>query len=645
MFRNLHAKLANAVGASSASARAGLVITTSRTNSVMLGRRFSSKNGANTANANGNTAASADSAVIGYYQGDSPSLERFTATAFALNDKLNNSLFTMLEQANFSGALGEARVLYPPTPDDHPSDAPPLPVRVAVVGLGKRAAAANGTSMSKEAAWQTARKAAATGVKALQGVGAKKIAVEAFADSPRAVAEGATLALYSFDHLKTKASTDSSSSSTQSSSLASEASSTTSSESTTTPDVLLLSRTADPVPASSATPTQGTPLSPDAFKTGRILAQAQNLARHLMEMPANLLTPTIFASTAEREFADLPHVTVTVRDEAWVLKHGMHAFHAVAKGSKEPLRFVEVAYRGRNLLGSDPEQTARVQVNQDEVAVEKREDVIDLVLVGKGVTFDSGGVSIKPAAGMALMRGDMGGAATVLAATHAVARLGLPINLTTLIPLAENMPSGSAVKPGDVVRASNGLTIEIDNTDAEGRLLLADALFYATTHLRPRAIIDVATLTGAIDVALGRQYAGVFATHEALWAKIHKAAQVAGDPVWRMPLDPSYLAAMQSSVADLKNAGDRSAGACTAAAFLYQFLRPALPAKAALAVEPLANGDLPAPCPWAHVDMAGVMHHGKAVDAMNGAGMTGRPTRVLVEVVRGLIEERKVRDE
>ncbi|KNE60836.1 hypothetical protein AMAG_06602 [Allomyces macrogynus ATCC 38327] len=236
-----------------------------------------------------------------------------------------------------------------------------------------------------------------------------------------------------------------------------------------------------------------------------------------------------------------------------------------------------------------------------------------------------------------------GGAATVLSAVHGLARLGTRVNVTALIPLCENMPSSSATKPGDVVRAANGLTIEIDNTDAEGRLLLGDALFHATSFHARSAIIDVATLTGAMDVALGRQYSGVFTNSDALWMRFARAARVTGDKAWRMPLDDGYLDAMKSHVADLKNAGDRSAGACTAAIFLKQFLAPADPEVGTAKVEgeeethPVVQaGRAPT---WAHVDIAGVMHYGAAEGVYNVKGMSGRPTRLLMELVRLVGEE------
>ncbi|KAI9217152.1 cytosol aminopeptidase family, catalytic domain-containing protein [Blastocladiella britannica] len=576
------------------------------------------------------------------------SLDLLTATAFAVNDRTNNALFSQLEHANFSGRLGDVRVLYP-LPDEDVADPTAVPARVAVVGLGPRPDSA-APKVPEHAAWEQARLATAVGIKALQETGAKRVGIETFADSPRAVAEGAVLAQYKFDHLKTAVAGAVSGNSGA-------LGSTVTAGDTSPLDVYLLSRTGIPTndthTASTARPAPAT-----TYTTGAAIAASQNFARHLMELPANLLTPRAFADTAAREMAGLPHVSVRVHDEAWVLARGMHAFHAVAKGSKEPLRFVAIEYRGRDVVGREVAAannsdgtTADVDADNNasstETAIEARAAHTDIVLVGKGVTFDAGGISIKPSAGMGMMKGDMGGAAVVLAVTQAAARLSLPINLVTLIPLCENMPSSSAVKPGDVVRAANGLTIEVDNTDAEGRLLLADALYHGVTAYRPRtAVIDVATLTGAMDVALGRAYTGVFATHTRLWDALDAAGRRAGDPVWRMPFHPTYLAAMQSSVADLKNAGDRSAGACTAAAFLYQFIRPAVPSKTALAVtaDPSSGdwvGCSGTGAAWAHIDMAGVMHNPKAENAMSPAGMTGRPTRMLIEALRVLGESKK----
>lgn len=198
---------------------------------------------------------------------------------------------------------------------------------------------------------------------------------------------------------------------------------------------------------------------------------AQIFAAQLAETPANKMTPTIFCETIQQKFNNLENISIHIRDKEWAKQMGMNAFLSVAQGSQEPPKFLEVHYKPK---GDEP---------------------IDIVFVGKGVTFDSGGISIKPSENMKSMKGDMSGAAVVMAAMHAIAKLGINLNIVALTPLCENLPSGNATKPGDVITAMNGKTIEVDNTDAEGRLILADALCYAST-MSPNVIIDVATLTG-----------------------------------------------------------------------------------------------------------------------------------------------------
>merc|ERR1719340_517245 len=240
-----------------------------------------------------------------------------------------------------------------------------------------------------------------------------------------------------------------------------------------------------------------------------------------------------------------------------------------------------------------------------------------VVLVGKGVTFDTGGISIKPSAKMDAMRADMGGAATVTATMKAVASLGLKVNLVVLIPLTENMPGGAATKPGDVVTAMNGVTIQVDNTDAEGRLILADALCYADT-LKPRLVLDVATLTGAISVALGAGAAGVYSKRTEDWETLSECGARAGDRVWRMPLWKLYNEKMKkSALADLNNISlSPGGGSCTAAAFLSNFTS----------------------CPaWLHLDIAGVMDNSAGDVKYLSNGMSGRPTRTLINFVQKLL--------
>nr|XP_024215432.1 cytosol aminopeptidase-like isoform X2 [Halyomorpha halys] len=325
----------------------------------------------------------------------------------------------------------------------------------------------------------------------------------------------------------------------------------------------------------------------EGWDSGLIKAKAQNLVRHLAETPSNHLTPTAFGKIAEKELVE-HGVEVCSYDESWAKNKKMGAFLAVSQGSKEPLRFVEMKYLNGN------------------------KDDNPIVLVGKGVTFDTGGISIKPASGMEEMRADMSGAACVLGTMKAISQLGLKINLIGLTPLCENMPSGSAIKPGDIVQAMNGKYVQIDNTDAEGRLILADALTYASS-LCPKLTVDIATLTGAMRIALGGVLSGVFSTSTPMWEELRKAGSVTGDRVWRFPLVNAYSKSLtEHTSVDLTNIGKGGGGACTAAAFLKEFA---------------PKGD------WMHLDIAGVM--GPDLKLMGipylSGGMSGRPTRTLIQ--------------
>ncbi|KAI8998882.1 cytosol aminopeptidase family, catalytic domain-containing protein [Trametes punicea] len=347
------------------------------------------------------------------------------------------------------------------------------------------------------------------------------------------------------------------------------------------------------------------PLTADKeWEVGVTYAKAQNLARTLMEYPANIMTPSAFTKRIQKEFAGVPNVDIIVRDTAWAAQKGMNTFLSVTKGSSEPAKFLEIHYQGA------------------------ASDATPLVFVGKGITFDSGGISLKSAAGMDLMRGDMGGAATVCAAALAIAQLKVPINLVVLVPLTENMPGPAANKPGDIVYAMNGKSVEINNTDAEGRLILSDALYYGSTEFKPHTIIDVATLTGSVDYGLGEVYSGVFTNSESLWAELHAAGEREYDRFWRMPLDEEYGPQIYTSNADLKNTGGKRAGCCTAALFLKNFVE---------GVEPADGTDEPA-VRWAHVDIAGSMEASRGY-AYQDLVMTGRPTRALIEFARRLSQQ------
>ncbi|KDR15938.1 hypothetical protein L798_09865, partial [Zootermopsis nevadensis] len=327
-----------------------------------------------------------------------------------------------------------------------------------------------------------------------------------------------------------------------------------------------------------------------AWDKGVIKAQAQNVARKLADTPANHMTPTIFAQNTSELLTALG-VKVIVRDKTWAESKKMGSFLSVARGSAEPPVFLELHY---SAAANKP-----------------------ITLVGKGVTFDSGGISLKPSNKMDEMRGDMGGAACVVATIYAVSLLKLNVNLIGLIPLTENMPSGSATKPGDVVYAMNGKSIIVDDTDAEGRLILADALYYAQ-EFNPQLIVDIATLTGAIRVALGSPACGVFSNSTPFFQKLQRASAISGDRVWRMPLWKCYSKGLTGSASsDLLNitkGPPGRGGSCIAAAFLKEFV-------------PKGN--------WMHMDIAGVMETSEKLPYL-AKGMTGRPTRTLVEFISAL---------
>jgi leucyl aminopeptidase len=319
----------------------------------------------------------------------------------------------------------------------------------------------------------------------------------------------------------------------------------------------------------------------EAVHRGAIGARAQNLARELQDTPANDLTPMALAERAQ----EIGGVEVEVHGREWLTEQGMGAFLAVAQGSDHEPALIVARYDGGGggpLLG----------------------------LVGKAVTHDTGGLSIKPAASMHEMKFDMSGGAAVLGALQAIAALELPVRVLAVIGATENTISGSAMKPGDIVRASSGLTIEVNNTDAEGRLVLCDCLAHAVAQGAER-IVDLATLTGGIVTALGSTYAGLFATDEDLAAAVTAAGEAAGELVWRLPLHPDYDEQVKGRYGDLVNAESRKAHPIQGASFLKRFV-----------------GDIP----WAHVDMAGTAHDtGRAYAAKGG---TGWGVRLLLELAR-----------
>ncbi|MGE0461932.1 MAG: leucyl aminopeptidase [Vicinamibacterales bacterium] len=326
----------------------------------------------------------------------------------------------------------------------------------------------------------------------------------------------------------------------------------------------------------------------DRAAAGRIVGDAVNSARVLINEPGNFLVPATFAEKAA-SLASVEGVTIEIFEERRLDALGMGLLLGVGRGSAEPPRMLVARYEPAGAPG----------------------DVV-LGLVGKGITFDTGGISIKPADGMERMKDDMAGAASVVAALRAIALLRLPVRAVAVVASAENMPGGRALKPGDILRGASGLTVEVNNTDAEGRLILGDALWYArqigATHL-----VDVATLTGACIVALGKITTGLFGTPQPWVDAIRAAADRGGEKVWQMPLFDEYKETLKSDIADMINSPGRPAGAVTAAMFLKEFA---------------GSG------PWAHLDIAGTAWADEA-KAWMPRGATGAIIRTLVELGRG----------
>jgi leucyl aminopeptidase len=321
---------------------------------------------------------------------------------------------------------------------------------------------------------------------------------------------------------------------------------------------------------------------------GKIMAEAANLARDMVNEPSNYMTPTNMAEEA-RKIAEKYSLELEVLGRAQMKKLGMGALLGVAQGSNQPPKFIVLKYQGNN------------------------SGTIDIALVGKGITFDSGGISLKPSENMGDMKGDMAGGASVLAAMSAIAQFKPKVNVMSIVAATENLPGGRAFKPADVLTAMNGKTIEIETTDAEGRLTLADAISYANKQGAKR-IVDIATLTGACVVALGDVTTGAFTNDQGLVDKVITAGSEVGDKIWQMPMFEEYKAQNKSDVADLKNAGGKKAGAITAALFVGEFAENT---------------------PWVHLDIAGTSLLDKP-KGYYGKGATGVPTRTLVKLVLSL---------
>ncbi|UCE23214.1 MAG: leucyl aminopeptidase [Candidatus Zixiibacteriota bacterium] len=322
-----------------------------------------------------------------------------------------------------------------------------------------------------------------------------------------------------------------------------------------------------------------------AVERGVVFAECQNLVRTLASTPSNHLTPRLLANQAQK-LAKVHGFTCKILDEKAVAREKMGAFLAVARGAKEPPRFIVLEYKGT--------RAARKPV----------------VLVGKGITFDTGGISLKPGLNMHEMKSDMTGAAVVLAAVVAAARLKIPQNVIGLMPATENMPSATATKPGDIVTSRKGLTVEIINTDAEGRLILADALDYANVF-KPQAVVDIATLTGAALIVLGYAGAPILGNSPKLLKRVKDSAERTAEKVWEMPIWDEHRENMKSTIADVVNSYGRPGGTITAAAFLENFI-----------------GDYP----WVHVDIASVDVE-RSGKPYTPKGLTGTGLRLLADIL------------
>lgn len=361
----------------------------------------------------------------------------------------------------------------------------------------------------------------------------------------------------------------------------------------------------------------------------------QSLARDVANEPGNICFPVYMADQAKalaKAYPDL--LKVTVLGESEMEELGMNCFLSVSRGSVREGQLVILEYQGQNqaitttssnsfadtlannikaVADKLPKKAAKAKKSQADV--ESVEEAFDapIVLVGKGVTFDSGGISIKPGAAMDEMKFDMGGSASVLGTMKALCEARLPINVVGALACAENMPSGEATRPGDIVKAMNGKSVEILNTDAEGRLVLADTLCYVQRY-NPRAIIDVATLTGACVIALGHVRSAVFSNNEDVLFELENASDQSGDLIWHMPLDDEYQSQLDSPIADIQNIGGRAAGAVTAACFLSRFIE---------------EGQA-----WAHLDIAGT-----AWNSGKEKGATGRPVPLFMQYLKNMSQQ------
>lgn len=476
-----------------------------------------------------------DAIIVNHFEG----VKQPEGATADIDKKLNGVILKLIKKKNIKGKLNEITLLH--SMNKLPAD------KVAVLGLGKK----------QELTVNKVRGAIAEACRYLRGKGVASVASVVMGDGInkiknddviQALTEGAVLGLYTFRRYMTKKENDFGE----------------------IKELTIVGKAKRPLE--------------QVIARGKIIAEAANYARDMVNEPGNYMTPTRMAENA-RQLARKFGLKVEIFDRDKMKELGMGGLLGVSQGSQQPPKFIILSYQGR------------------------KSDQIDLALVGKGITFDSGGISIKPSENMADMKDDMSGGAAVLATISSLAQLKPAINVTAFIPATENMPSGTAMKPGDIIKAMNGKTIEVLNTDAEGRLILADALSYAVKS-NAKAIIDIATLTGACQIALGKITTGAFTNNQSLLDKVIAAGKEAGEFTWQMPMFEEYKEFIKSDIADIKNTGNRYGGAITAAKFLEEFVGKT---------------------PWVHLDLTGPDNDKEKGYQVKGA--TGAPVRTLINFV------------
>jgi leucyl aminopeptidase len=476
--------------------------------------------------------------------------------AAAVDKALGGTLRALLSCKEFEGKNQQITVLH--TQGKIPAK------RVLLVGLGKK----------KDAGKDTVRQALGCVAKRVRQIGAESFATPLLGQGIRgttplelaqAMAEGALLGLYQFTEYRT--------------------------DQNGAGKTVSAMNLIDPRKDRLAKLKEG-------VRRGRAGAEATAFARDLCNHPSNVMTPSRIAAEAAA-IGKERGVKVKILEQKDIEQLGMGAFLGVARGSHEPPKFIILEYRGVGRSGGDGKA------------------IKPIVLVGKTITFDTGGISLKPAENMEQMKADMTGGAEVLATVRAAARLQLPLHVIGILPATENMPGGRAIKPGDILKTLSGKTVEVQNTDAEGRLILADGLAYAS-RLKPAAVVDIATLTGACAVALGQFAIGMFGNQDGLKARIRDAGLRAGERVWEMPLWEEYFEQLKSDVADMRNIGGRGGGMITAALFLSKFVGEGVP--------------------WVHLDIAST-DWSERERAYIPKGPTGIGTRLLIQY---LIDQAKL---